>query len=347
MQGGACKAARAGFSLWMTPATHEDKTMTKVSIAIASMGRDSLADTLRSFTRLHSRNAFELDVVIADDSRDGAAGRLVRSLTGGSLPADGLAGDGLAEQGLTGTDLPVRVLPVHAGNISKARNALLDAVGGDWLVFVDDDEWVEPDWLEQLFACARMFHADVVVGPVIPHYPDGTPDWLVKANPLYADWGAQGQTLTTGRGGNTLVRMAPVRDLGLRFRPEFGTTGGEDTDFFGRAAAQGLKIVACDTAIAREHVPAERLDSRYIMTRAIRAGQSYGLHQMAARPAPGFRLLFCASALAKTAAAMALALAAAPVSKARAFRYRQKAALNCGKLRACAGLPLAELYKAP
>jgi len=301
--------------------------MTRVSIAIASMGRDSLAETLKSFKQLEDADRYDLDVVIADDSKDGAVVQLISQ-----LDLDGL---------------PVRVLDVHAGNISVARNALLDAITSDWLVFVDDDEWVDPAWLAELFSCAETFQADVVVGPVLPQYPAETPEWMIKANPLYTNWGKQGQLLKTGRGGNTLVHLAPFKDLDLRFDPGLGKTGGEDTDFFGRAAARGIRIVACDTALAFEHVPVERTEPRYILSRAVRSGQSYGHMELVKCPSFYFKALFCFDAALKFAAGAAVAAGLRLIRRATAFRFRQKAARNLGKLRACAGLPLAELYKNP
>ncbi len=299
--------------------------METVSIAIASIGRPSLAGTLRSLAALSTTEAFNIDVLVADDSRNGAAVRLVKE-----LDLDGL---------------PVTCLAVASGNISAARNALLDAANSDWIVFVDDDEWVEPDWLSRLFACQRDYNADVVIGPVRPDYPDDAPGWIVKANPLYNDWGHRGRRLSTGRGGNTLVRTHVIRDLGLRFDPRLGTTGGEDTAFFAEAALRGAVIVATDDAIAHEVVPRERLEPDYILGRAVRSGQSYGDARLAGQPGAIRRLLFALDASAKVVASTVLTVLFAPFDRARSFRFRHKLALNRGKLRAVLGLPLAELYR--
>ncbi|WP_346915618.1 glycosyltransferase family 2 protein [uncultured Roseibium sp.] len=301
--------------------------METVSISIASIGRPSLADTLHSLSRLPKTEDLKLDVLIADDSRDGAATRLVESLD------------------LNG--LPVTCLPVASGNISHARNALLDAAESDWIVFVDDDEWVEPDWLARMFAAQRDFQADVVIGPVLPAYPPDTPAWLVRANPLYKDWGHRGKRLDTGRGGNTLVRMRLIRELALRFDPAYGITGGEDTVFFAEAASRGAVIVATDDAIIREHVPPERLSPTIILRRAIRAGQSYGILQQTHLPSAAARLLFLLDAAAKTGLAAFLSLMFRPIDRARHFRMRQKLARNLGKLRSAFDLPLPEVYKKP
>jgi succinoglycan biosynthesis protein ExoM len=299
--------------------------MDAVSIAIASIGRPSLADTLRSLAKVTTSQAAAVSVVVADDSPDGAATRLV----------EGLDLDGL----------PVTCLAVASGNISTARNALLDAVAGDWIVFVDDDEWVEPDWLERLFVCQREYAADVVIGPVHPAYPDDAPEWLVRANLLHHDWGHRGKRLKTGRGGNTLARMDLIRGLGLRFDPALGVTGGEDTAFFAQAASNGAVIVVCDDAMAHEHVPPERLKPSYILRRAVRSGQSYAIARRADNPGFAWRGLFALDAAAKCAVAAFLALVFIPFDRAAHFRMRHKLALNYGKLRAVFGLPLAELYR--
>ena len=301
--------------------------MVTVQIAIASIGRPSLADTLRSLARLSLPADVSVSVLVADDSRDGAATRVV--------------------QQLALEDLTVKCLPVAAGNISAARNAILDAATGDWIALVDDDEWVEPDWLSRLLAAVREFQADVVIGPVHPVYPADAPEWFVRANPLYNEWGHRGKPLSTGRGGNTLMKADLASRLGLRFDPALGVTGGEDTAFFAAAAARGATIVATDDAVAREHVPAERLAPSYVLRRAVRSGQFYADARRAGHDGVFQDLAFSMDALAKVVAAALLALVLRPFDRAAFFRMRQKLSLNLGKLRSVLGLPLAELYRKP
>lgn len=307
------------------PTVEHPVSMVSVTIAIASIGRPCLADTLRSISALPPLPGVTFSVLVADDSRDGAAARVIEAT---EL-----------------SNLEVRCVEVGAGNISAARNALIDEATGDWIALVDDDEWVEPDWLARLLACAHEFKADVVVGPVYPRYPAEAPDWLVRANPLYNDWGSRGKRLQTGRGGNTLLRADLAQRFSVRFDPALGRTGGEDTAFFAAAAARGARIFATDDACAHEHVPAERLAPAYILSRAVRSGQSYA---DAHRRGNGLaaEVLFTLDALAKVIVAGLSAAVLRPIDRAASFRMRQKLALNLGKLRSVLGLPLAELYKA-
>lgn len=46
--------------------------------------------------------------------------------------------------------------------VSAARNALLDKVAGDYVLFVDSDDWIEPETVEYLVAKAESCNADIV-----------------------------------------------------------------------------------------------------------------------------------------------------------------------------------------
>ena len=80
--------------------------------------------------------------------------------------------------------LPCRV-PIHYAleqrvGIPCARNrviaeALLLNPRPEWLAFVDDDETVDPHWLQAMGSLAATTSADVVTGPSIPMLPPPAP----------------------------------------------------------------------------------------------------------------------------------------------------------------------------
>ncbi|HEX2526161.1 MAG TPA: glycosyltransferase [Geminicoccus sp.] len=299
--------------------------MEMVTIGIASLGRPCLSRTLASLGEIEVPAGLQVEIVVADDDAGGAAAARVAA----GAP----------------WKLPVRVVHVAAGNISAARNACLEAANGTWMAFVDDDEWVDRDWLVRLFAAQADYQADVVVGPVFPQYPAGTPDWLVAANPLYVDWGKRGRVLDTGRSGNVLIRRALIGRHGLRFDLRLGKTGGEDTDFFNRLHRAGARLVATDDARIYEEVPAARLDPAYIRRRALRSGQSYAQFRLkgtTGRDLSG--LIFHADAAAKCLVNFASALALRPIHPPRSFRFQQRGWMNLGKLRQFTGRGLPSMY---
>lgn len=63
-----------------------------------------------------------------------------------------------------GKDPRVKVIHKENGGLSSARNAGIDIAAGDYLEFVDSDDWLEPDAVEAMLTLARETGMKVVVG---------------------------------------------------------------------------------------------------------------------------------------------------------------------------------------
>lgn len=61
-------------------------------------------------------------------------------------------------------DPRVQVIHKENGGLSSARNAGIDIARGDWLEFVDSDDWIEPDTVESLLSMALGNQVELVVG---------------------------------------------------------------------------------------------------------------------------------------------------------------------------------------
>ena len=60
-------------------------------------------------------------------------------------------------------DNRITVLHKENGGVSFARNIGLQNATGNWVTFVDSDDWIENDYIEQLLKIAKQDNADVVL----------------------------------------------------------------------------------------------------------------------------------------------------------------------------------------
>ncbi len=72
-----------------------------------------------------------------------------------------------------GIDSRISVIHQKNGGVGKARNAGLDAATGDYISFVDADDWLEPEMLEKLLQKAQAADASVAICGAWFHTPDG------------------------------------------------------------------------------------------------------------------------------------------------------------------------------
>jgi len=76
----------------------------------------------------------------------------------GSTDRSGIIADEYAEK-----DDRIRVIHRERGNIGSGRNAGLDASKGEYIAFIDDDDWCEPDFLEFVYKLSGEYDADIAI----------------------------------------------------------------------------------------------------------------------------------------------------------------------------------------
>lgn len=60
-------------------------------------------------------------------------------------------------------DSRIKIIHREQGNIGSGRNAGLDAATGEYVAFIDDDDYAESDFLEFLYNLAKKHNADIAV----------------------------------------------------------------------------------------------------------------------------------------------------------------------------------------
>ena len=70
-------------------------------------------------------------------------------------------------------DRRVRVFHTANGGISRARNVGLEAARGEYIGFMDSDDWAEPDMYASLLSLAEESGADIVAGAAVLNGKNG------------------------------------------------------------------------------------------------------------------------------------------------------------------------------
>jgi glycosyltransferase involved in cell wall biosynthesis len=230
-----------------------DKLQKHVSVCICTYKRPQmLRCLLKELDRQDTGGLFTYSIVVADNDRLQSAEQVVSKFAAES-------------------SVPIRYCVQPQQNIALTRNMALSNASGDYIAFIDDDEFPTVNWLLNLFQTSTQYGADGALGPVKPHFYEKPPQWLVKGRfhdrasyntGLVIDW-------RKGRTNNVMFKRAIATEA-QAFRPEFLT--GEDQDFFKRMIEKGHSFVWCNEAIVYEGIPQSRWKRSFLLRKALFQG---------------------------------------------------------------------------
>ena len=178
----------------------------------------------------------------------------------------------IVKQFATKSVIPVRYCVEQKQSIALARNKAVANCEGEFIAFIDDDEFPEKSWLLNLFKSLHEFKADGVLGPVNRYFEEEPPEWMLKSRFYERPTHMTGFVLEwrKSRSGNVLLKSELLKEDVQPFNPEFRT--GEDQDFFRRMNARGRVFVWCNEAIVYEVVPPVRWNRKFLLKRALLRG---------------------------------------------------------------------------
>jgi GT2 family glycosyltransferase len=173
------------------------------------------------------------------------------------------------------------------------------------LLMIDDDEIALPDWLERMVDAAESTGADLVGGPVLPHFDDDMKRGLRRHpafRPAYEESGPV--PIIYGCGNCLITRRVFERLADPAFDLKFNFLGGGDTDFFVRCRQAGMQFHWAADAVIIETVPRNRTNPGWLVVRGLRIGAINYHIEVKAAPTVWSR----ARLLAKTFAMLPLSL---------------------------------------
>ena len=223
-------------------------------------------------------------------------------------------------------------------NICHARNKAIDNSLGQFVVFIDDDEFPEALWLINLFAACEKYGAVGVLGPVKSYFDEQPPRWVIRGKFYERPSHPTGFVIgwEEGRTGNVLLRKRLFEEGSLPFNPEFHRGG--DSDFFRRMTEKGHVFIWCDEAVVFESVPPIRWTRAFMLKRALLRGSI-------TVQSPSLDFISIAKSIVATAAYAAALPFTLVLGQHRFMDVLVRLFDHLGKLLACVGIhPVANPY---
>ncbi|MBR3647079.1 MAG: glycosyltransferase family 2 protein [Paludibacteraceae bacterium] len=196
--------------------------------------------------------------------------------------------------------LPFRYFVETNQGLSYARNRGMQEAKGDWFVFLDDDAFVENDYLSRLDQYIVQYpEMKAFGGKIYPLFEDGKePEWLCKWNRSWLSAIDKGDEVCLFKGaeypiGANMGFSRAIADKCGSFNTTLGRTGknligGEEKDYFNRIKAQNAPIYYLPDIAVHHCIPNSRTTNDYI----VRLGKGVGLSEKARTQSKG-TLSYC------------------------------------------------------
>ena len=209
----------------------------RICVCICTYKRPaSLRHLLRELSGQATDGLFTFSIVVADNDR----------LESAKAVASEFAED---------STIPLRYVVEPEQNIARARNKAVASADGDFLAFIDDDEFPVKDWLLLLYKTCQEHAVDGLPAPVKRHFDETPPQWLIRSRFYDRRVNPTGMVVHwhEARTGNVLLRSRILPAGEQPFRAEF--RAGEDQDFFRRMIDKGHVFIWSADAVAYGEQP--------------------------------------------------------------------------------------------
>jgi succinoglycan biosynthesis protein ExoM len=172
----------------------------------------------------------------------------------------------------------IHSIHVKQKGLSNVRNAAVSWVLNrdiDAMIFVDDDEVVPADWLQNMINAWEKYDADIVTGPVAQILPMSVSRFVKKFHLLeHNTKTASGTKIQYANSNNTLVSRKVLKAMRNSFHPALNHSGGEDILFFHQCYLKGFTIYWDNSIRISEPAPPQRATITYVLKRWFHYGMA-------------------------------------------------------------------------
>lgn len=184
----------------------------------------------------------------------------------------------------------VRIVREEKLGLSSARNCAIREARGEYLIFIDDDETPDPEWLRAFETLVTQHSPDAFGGRIEVLFEGKRPRWL--ADELLGFLGQLNradaivpltQPNTSFHGGNFGFRKSVCLRIGV-FDASLGrkgadNTGGEEVDFYRRLLRDGFEVWWTPDAVIHHRIESAKLKRSYFLDLHYRQGRIEGMRR--------------------------------------------------------------------
>lgn len=178
----------------------------------------------------------------------------------------------------------VRVVREEKLGLSNARNRAIAEARGEYIIFMDDDETADPDWLCAFERLIETQRPDAFGGRIEVLFEGNRPIWLTDELLGFLGELHRAENVTrltqpntSFYGGNFGFRRAVCESIGdfdsMLGRKGTDNTGGEEVDFYRRLLAFGFTVWWTPEAVIYHRIQAEKLKRSYFLDLHYRQGR--------------------------------------------------------------------------
>jgi succinoglycan biosynthesis protein ExoM len=293
-----------------------------VAVCVATYKRPRyLSDLLSSIAEVEI-DGYSAHLIVADNDPDETAREVVESYAA-RFP------------------IPVTYTVETERGIAFARNRLVRTahdLEASYVAFVDDDQIVEPTWLQALINAANEWQVEAVVGYWRPRFETGVPNWILESRFWDRPYRRSGYPAVNFGTNNILIKLNPMLEVPGPFDVSLQLIGGEDTIFFDQFLKKGNRAFWCEDSLVYERIPVSRANAKWMTQRMYRIGHVNAIRFTRDEPPVVDRIRFATKCAARIVKHMALLFTLNSLrGRARFVERLTNLAEACGRFVGCFG----------
>jgi succinoglycan biosynthesis protein ExoM len=160
--------------------------------------------------------------------------------------------------------------------LSNVRNEIIHRAlkfEPDYIVFIDDDEYVTKNWLNELIYSVVSNDGNMAMGPVLPDFEKKVS--LAISHWFFRPQHDNGDILDFIITGNLIMCSKFLKEHDLKFDPRFNTSGSEDSYFGISVLKKNGSIYSASKAVVYETIPEKRATLKWLLKRRYSGANTY------------------------------------------------------------------------